>query len=561
MSPRSTQSSSNSISTLVHVTREFADLAGAGGIKDVAGGLARASARAGIDTFVFLPFYRCVDEALSREGLTAEHIDAFPIPMKFPHDPNHSEAVNIHRVELGKNLTLMLIEASCYRYLIEGDGSIERHGIYQYTRREAELIGRPDVRDKGYYDYFAMNVMLVKAALKTLESQGIRPDLIHCHDGHAALLPMIAQLGEEGLGAGLAHVPSVVTIHNASIGFQQEIDHLEFAASICGVPLDVVHRCLLNGHFNPLIAAALFGSLLNTVSENYARELQHTPEDRRTGWLGHTIAAMGVTIHGITNGVDPGEFDPASRHKELGLPAAISPAKGDVAGKETCKRELLENLSVLVAGASVARHGSVEYAPETPLLTFVGRLNWLKGYHLLVEALPAIFAEDETVQLLGLGSGDPWVVDQLKRLVVDFPGRVCLLEGFSPELANNIYAAGDFFIVPSISEPCGLTDFYAQLMGNVPIVHAVGGLVKTLDNRLGFSYLGEAAELAGAIRRALKSYRTAKKGDLRRIQKAAVKNIATNFTWDAVLKKKYLPLYLEAVQAEQPVLPYPPGRG
>ncbi len=75
--------------------------------------------------------------------------------------------------------------------------------------------------------------------------------------------------------------------------------------------------------------------------------------------------------------------------------------------------------------------------------------------------------------------------------------------GFSPSFAQKVYAAGDFFLIPSRYEPCGLTDFYAQLAGNVPIVHRVGGLVKTIDDKFGFSYLGGKRELLHAIGRAL----------------------------------------------------------
>lgn len=119
-----------------------------------------------------------------------------------------------------------------------------------------------------------------------------------------------------------------------------------------------------------------------------------------------------------------------------------------------------------------------------------------------------------------------------------------------------MYAAGDFFIVPSRFEPCGLTDFFAQLLGNLPIVHAVGGLVKTVDGRFGYSYLGGEAELREALQRALRDYREPDMPAIREMQRAAVKNIYENFTWDKVLAKKYLPLYRLAKERMRPDMPY-----
>ena len=104
-------------------------------------------------------------------------------------------------------------------------------------------------------------------------------------------------------------------------------------------------------------------------------------------------------------------------------------------------------------------------------------------------------------------------------------------------------------------EPCGLTDFYAQLEGNVPIVHRVGGLVKTLDGKFGYSYLGGVPELLVALRRAFAAYRQPERPEIRAIQTQAVQNISDNFTWEKVLPK-YLELYRYATAQTQPRLPY-----
>jgi starch synthase len=113
-------------------------------------------------------------------------------------------------------------------------------------------------------------------------------------------------------------------------------------------------------------------------------------------------------------------------------------------------------------------------------------------------------------------------------------------------MANQVYAAGDFFLIPSRYEPCGLTDYIAQLFGNLPIVHYVGGLVKVLEGKTGFTYKEDTRDdLVEAIHRAIECYRSP--GCVRGMQKDAVKQIQENHTWDKVMKR-YLQLYKKARQ-------------
>ena len=534
----------------MHVAREFEGLAGAGGMKDVVQGLCKASAAAGIDTHAILPYYRLIDKTVHLDGKKSL---AFEVPMNYL-SQNRTESVIVWSVQIEEKLTAHLIDAHRFRYLTEGHGTIERHGMYKYTEEEALALGLPQLKGAGYFDFFGMNVLLVKSALKIIGDMPKKPDVIHCHDGHSALLPLIAQTSYEGFDPILAHIPTVLTIHNAGKGYHQELADLAFASTVCGMPLDVVAGCLLDDKFDPLLAGALFCRVVNTVSENYAYELQHTGQDALTGWLGHALAAQGIELVGVTNGVDHEAFDPREAAR-LGLPRSFSPMDGDLSGKEACKEQTLKTLE---SGQpdDVKLHGKVSYAPETPLLTFISRLESQKGMDILADSAEQLFSEHEDVQLLGLGTGDSRLEDRFKELAERFEGRVCFALGYNQALATAIYAAGDFFLIPSRYEPCGLTDFYAQLMGNVPIVHRVGGLVKTVDGRFGFSYVGGKRELVTAIRRALKAYREPGKRTLRKIQVAAVKNVLENFTWGKVLEKKYLPLYETAIARSQPVMPY-----
>jgi starch synthase len=130
-------------------------------------------------------------------------------------------------------------------------------------------------------------------------------------------------------------------------------------------------------------------------------------------------------------------------------------------------------------------------------------------------------------------------------------GRLTFLPRFDRALASLIYAASDFFLVPSAYEPCGLTDFIAQIMGSIPVVHRVGGLVKVRDGETGFSYEAQdPSELAAAVQRTTRLF-TEEPGALDRIRRRAFEEIFARHTWDRVLADSYLPLY-QSLSVEDP---------
>jgi len=149
--------------------------------------------------------------------------------------------------------------------------------------------------------------------------------------------------------------------------------------------------------------------------------------------------------------------------------------------------------------------------------------------------------------MLILGSGDPEFEARLVELAGggEFGGRVCFLQGYDPDLALQVYAAGDFFLIPSLYEPCGLTDYIAQLFGNLPIVHYVGGLVKVIDGTTGFAYQDHSPSALGeTMWRAMTLYRSSPAG-IKTMQQAAVLRIHEQHTWEKVVGR-YLKLYEQA---------------
>lgn len=528
------------------VTREYDKLAGAGGVKDVCRQLAETLAVHGdCAVRVVLPRYGFMDAArlgfsLIPVGQLSGRIGGRRYDSMFEVDMNYTaaerrEPVAIWQMEMN-GVTIFLVEADRYA---------TKRGVYTYTEEDEQEVAWQH-KGGGHFDYFAMNILLQKAALDLMILLNEHPDVIHCHDGHAATLPTMMRECS-GYRHYFCRTGAVVTIHNAGQGYHQEVGDLLFAQAVTGLPNRVILKSLLNGDFDPFMAASDY-AVLNTVSEQYGRELQETPDDARTGWLGHALLERGVTLAGITNGIDPASFDP-SFPEALGLAAGYNVSRGELEGKKQCKRSLLTTIVEGGPWEQVKQYGVLDLSPDVPLCTFIGRLTTQKGVDILIQALRELLLQKPYVQFLLFGSGSPEFEQDLQQLATIGPGRgrVCFLKGYDPLLANKVYAAGDFFVIPSRYEPCGLTDYIAQLLGNVPIVHRVGGLVKVINGETGFSYSeNTSASLAGIIAEAVQLYKH-HPHILRSMQMAAVGRIFRKHTWEKVMEA-YLHLYRQAME-------------
>jgi starch synthase len=532
------------INTIWIITREYGTLAGAGGVKDVTRQLAGALARSGHCVSVALPLYGCMDP----EPLGFSRLDlTFDLDMSYPQEERREFVTVWHQKS---EIDIYLIDSPRFR---------EKTGIYTYTAQD-ERHNPSHRQGEGHYDYFAMNVLLQKAALCLMIRLGQRPDIIHCHDGHTALLPaFVREL--DGFRHYFRDTGFVVTIHNAGIGYHQEIYDLPFAQVMTGLPVRVIEDNLLDKAFDPFLAASAY-AVMNTVSENYARELRETDDDLLTGGLGHTLQDRGVLLQGVTNGIDPADFD-LKHYADLGLAAGFQPGvvvkppppsrphsgggelrKAPVqGGKALCREALCAAISERSL-TTVRQNGEIVSRPDQALFTFIGRLSTQKGVDKMIEALKYLLPIDPDFQILIMGNGPKEIEEPLIAMTQDhrYQGRVCLLRGFDPIMANQVYAAGDFFLIPSRYEPCGLTDFIAQLFGNLPIVHHVGGLVKVVDGETGFAFHQHSGmALAETMQRALAIFRSSP-SVIAGMQRAAVALIHERYTWDKV-KDRYLKLY------------------
>ncbi|MGD9947929.1 MAG: glycogen synthase [Desulfobulbus sp.] len=525
------------------VTREYAGLAGAGGVKDVSRQLAEALVAPGeIAVTVIMPRYGSMDAKafgfeIAPVGTWAGEIHEVAYEYGFLVDMNYAYQERRESVVLWQATINGVVV-----YLVEADRFAEKQGVYTYTELE-EKKQAWQRKGEGHFDYFAMNILLQKAALDAMILLNAHPDVIHCQDGHAATLPAMMR-ENSGYRHYFRQTGAVVTVHNAGVGYHQEVADLPFAQAVTGLPMRVVKSSLLAGCFDPFIAAAPYAAL-NTVSENYALELQQTPEDARTGWLGHALLGQGVTLAGITNGIDPHAFDP-SHPDLLQLAAGFEVLRGELAGKLSCKEGLLRRLTGGPSWERVEQYGVLSFSPREPLCTFIGRLTAQKGVDILIESITNLLTTDPSCRFLVFGSGAAVYEEQLKELAQQGHEQVCFLKGFDSLLANTIYAAGDLFLIPSKYEPCGLTDYMAQLLGNLPVVHHVGGLVKVIDGETGFAYQEDtAAALTQTIVRAMAIYRD-EPNQFLRMQQAAVRQIHAKHTWKQV-KEAYIALYQQAL--------------
>lgn len=521
------------------LSREYGNIAGAGGVKDVSCQLAEALARwTGRSLHMVLPAYGFLDTTA---------LEFLPLE-----DPLCPEQVLQLQIDMHQP-DILITESVCYFhkkinrvhvYLVDSERYRNKSDVYTYTEEEEKKVSWQK-KSMGHHDYFAMNLLHQKAALELMVCLGEKPDVIHCHDAHTAILPALIR-ENPGYRSYFRGTGCLVTIHNAGVGYHQDISDLPYARSITGLPDHVVDTNLLDNRFDPFLVAGRYATL-NTVSENYARELQNTEHDLLTGWLGHELKKRKISLKGVTNGIDPGFFSSSAiAHGNPDMLFDPASKEDNLAGKIRYKANFLKKIEEGIDFGGVKRFGTLSGPVDVPLFTFIGRLSEQKGVDILIEVLGVLLKKELNMQMLLLGQGNDNFESKLIALSEDqrFAGRVCFLKGFSPDLANRIFAAGDFFIIPSRYEPCGLTDFIAQLFGNIPVVHHIGGLVKVKDGVTGIAYHDNSpGGLLGGLERALALY-----GDgtsKRTIQQQGIKEIHKNYTWSKVMRK-YLDLYREA---------------
>jgi starch synthase len=365
----------------------------------------------------------------------------------------------------------------------------------------------PAPRPHDYPDNAERFAHLSRAALALPAALGLRPSIVHANDWQSGLCPYLLR-HEHGQDPALAGARTVFTIHNLAYQgvFPKQV--LPFL----GLPWDVFRLDAMEffDRVSFLKAGLSFADALTTVSPTYAREIL-TP-DGGAG-LDPVLRHRRHALHGILNGIDVGEWDPA---RDPHLPAHYSAR--DLTGKGVCK-------------ASLQRELGLPVRPDVPLVAMVSRLVDQKGLDLVVGALGQLVTRE--VQLAVLGAGSPAYEDAFRSAAAAQPSQVAARIGFDEGLAHRLEAGADLFLMPSRFEPCGLNQMYSLRYGTVPVVRAVGGLEDTVEDYDGWTrgtgfkfreYTREALLLA--VRRALDTYR-----DRRAWRALVLRGMVQDFSW------------------------------
>ena len=401
---------------IMHVASECAPFAKTGGLADVVAGLSAAQADCGHEVRVVLPDYPILRGATKVPG--PRYTEAFAnetVGYSWRNNSERPAGPTVHFVTCDQ--------------LFKG-------AIYGAGEREAYRF-----------------ILLCRAALQLCTELGWYPDILHCHDWHAGLLPALLKHVQRS-GNAFQAARSVLTIHN--IGYQGTFPRdVVDAAS-----LHAVEDLLPDGdHLNLLRAGILNADVVSTVSPTYAEEIK-TPAFGMG--LEADLGRDDIRLVGILNGADYTQWDPS---QDAHLPANFSAA--NLSGKRKCKMALMNEVGL---GLN----------PTAPLVGLVSRLVDHKGIDLVIEALPLLM-NDREFGCVVLGDGETRYVAALDELA-ELNERIAFIHGYDDALAHRIIAGCDILVVPSRYEPCGLTQIYAMRYGTVPVVRHTGGLADTVQH-------------------------------------------------------------------------------
>ncbi len=441
-----------------------------GGLADVVGALPAALQQRGEDVAVVIPAYR---------------VNRYPGSLK--------EVYRNLRIALGKG------------YLVDLYESVER-GVPFYFVDCPELFDRAGIYNEAGVDYPDNHLRYAVLCMAALEvgRHLFRPQLLHCHDWQAGLVPLyIRQFFQND--PTFVGIKTLFTIHN--LGYQG----LMPASTMAEIALDPRFfnpgGFEFNGLINFLKAGIVFSDAVSTVSRGYAREIQ-TPE---YGFgLDGLLLERADRLTGIVNGVDYLDWNPETdRHLSQNY------SVDDLSGKRECKRAVL------------AEFGLPADNLDRPLIGIVSRFADQKGFDLIAQVAHQLASLD--LAMVVLGSGEQRYERLFHDLTTTYPDRFGNWIGYNDGLAHRIEAGADMFLMPSRYEPCGLNQIYSLRYGTVPIVRATGGLDDTIGPETGFKFWDYAGwALLSAVDHAIGTY-----ADPEKWIEMMKRGMRADFSWDA----------------------------
>lgn len=509
---------------IVMATMEYAGIAEAGGVKNVARSLSESLSRLGHEVFVATPRFgcSCLDAA---EDLRE---DCFPPISVSVNGSLHSVSFLSGRLKGGK-IQIVFVDSRCFS---------EKLGVYTYTAREEERDPRKK-RGQGHSDSKTLNALFCKSVAEL--SKKIDPDIALCQDAPAALIPQFISL--LGLRA-----KCVVTIHNAGPAYHHEFSSIDEAQRYTSIPREILLGALNGSRVEPFLLAAQTAAL-STVSKQYADELRDCAFALETDGLSQIFAQRKIPVVGITNGIDFARYDPRDTSASL-LPFAFDPESGDLEGKWRCREFFLSRFARGGApgdcAEGVSRFGSIETDGGGEGLVYFGyhgRLASQKGVLVLADAARAVAEKHPEARFVVAGQGEAAIEERMESLSRELDGRFLYLKGYDRAMSRLVCASLDFLVLPSHFEPCGLEDFIAQIYGTLPVAHATGGLQKIIDGETGFLFRPDTSERLAEILDALAG--RAARGDpgFSRMARSAARTVREKYSWDEIARGEYVPLF------------------
>lgn len=465
---------------IVFAASECVPFVKTGGLAEVVGAVPREVVKLGHKATVYLPYYRQVREKAQEKKVI---IPSLTIPFQYY---NRFAAILDGGVRDGVQF-----------YFVDCPEMFDREGLYGTAAGE-------------YPDNWERFGLFSRAVLEATKQLGV-PDIFHVHDWQASMIPVYLRTVYY-FDPALQSCGTVLTIHNA--GYQGWFAPQTTERLLLPWEIFTMDRLEQFDTFNFLKGGIVYSDAITTVSRKYAEEIQ-TPEFGEK--LDGVLRKRAADLHGILNGVNYKEWDPATDHN---IAAHYTPE--NLAGKRECRRDLLHAF------------GATQVSDETAVLGIVSRFATQKGFDLIAKIAPKLLASD--VFLVALGTGEPYYEGLFRALQDRYADRASIKIAYDNTLAHKIEAGADIFLMPSRYEPCGLNQIYSMKYGTVPVVHATGGLDDTVDDwdpatgkGTGFKFHEQTAEsFHAALQRALGIFRNDKDAWMKIMRNG----MARSYSWE-----------------------------
>lgn len=418
---------------ILFATAEAVPFCKTGGLGDVCGSLPQEVAKLGHNLTMILPAFRQVlnsGQQIESTGITFE----IPIGQK--------------RVT-GELLRSQLPDSEVPVYLVKQDDYFDRPQLYGEAGED-------------YQDNCERFTFFNRAVLEAIPLLDLQTDLIHCHDWCAALIPVYLKTlyNERAPFDGIA---SLYTIHN--LAYQGNFWHWDMALTGLDWKYFNWRQMEFYGNLNFMKSGITFADAISTVSPTYAKEIMRSP---LSCGLEGSLQHRRNDLFGILNGADYSAWNPST---DRFLDGNTYDETNFEVGKLACKVALQQTVGLPINA-------------NVPLLASVGRLADQKGFDLIARVMQQWIQKNDSeqtdAQWVILGTGDPKYHEVLGQMAADNPQKIAVKLEFSNELAHQIEAGADMFLMPSQYEPCGLNQLYSLKYGTVPIVRATGGLADTV---------------------------------------------------------------------------------